>query len=101
MFESTDSAKKFGIEDIRLEGSDGGGADFIQVITPAATLGASYYWLTVESGWVSKDGWYEDDFSTLLCEENGNKVEFKAGEGFYITVNGDNVKLVLPPDATK
>ncbi len=95
MFESTDSTKKFDIQNIRLEGSSGDGMDFIQVITPEATLGDTYYWMTTKGAdWLEKDGWYAFDQETYLCEENGNKVELTLGQGFYITVQGQSVKVI-------
>ena len=69
----------------------GDGLSFIQVVTSAGALGATYSWMSAASTGEAEDCWFDQDAWAPV-----SSVTYLAGEGFYLYCGTSNGTLVLP-----
>ena len=78
------------IQDMALANA-GDGLSFIQVVTTAGALGATYSWFAAASAETAEDCWFDQDAWAPV-----SGVTYLAGEGFYLYCGTANGTLVLP-----
>ncbi len=75
------------IQEIKLVGSNGRGADTIQMLDIEGNVGKQYSWRTRS---VDVSGWYDDDDDSYAVRT------IKAGEGLYFCMTKDGVTVEMP-----
>ena len=78
------------IQDMAMTNA-GDGESYIQVVTTAGALGATYYWFSAMNAGTAEDCWFNQDLW-----EPVSGVTYLAGEGFYLYCSTANGTLVLP-----
>lgn len=79
------------LNDIKVSNATGAGSDTAQKINADGTWGNLYYYLTLDgSGWL-EDGWYKEDGSTPVSDEDF----LEAGESMMFNTASD-VTLTFP-----